>query len=98
APGGGAGGAAEAGRADDRRPAARAREAGRDEQPARPALRRREVDPRRGREPSRASVLQLLDEAPGLLDAALGLRGARLGAPAEPLDLAPHGVGERVLI
>src|SRR5262249_56320278 len=84
--------------ADEPPAAARDREATRDEQPARPAQRRREVDPGCGREPTCAGVLELLDEASGLLDAALGLLGARLGAPAEPLDLASHGVGERVLV
>ena len=78
--------------------AARHRQPLRDQEPAGPALRRREVDGRRGRERARARVLQLLDEASGLLDAALRLRRAGLGPPAEPLDLAPHGVGERVLI
>src|SRR5207244_5871311 len=56
------------------------------------------VDSRRGRHTARAGVLQLLDEAPRLLDASLRLRGARLGAAAQPLDLAPDRVGERVLV
>src|SRR6185295_2153712 len=82
---------------DERPAAARHREPAPDEQPARSALRRCEVDSRGGREPARAGVLELLDQAPGLLDAALGLRGARLGTLTEPLDLAAHGVGERIL-
>ena len=41
---------------------------------------------------------ELLDEPARLLDARLGLGGARLGAAAQPLDLAPHPVGERLLV
>src|SRR6058998_2353474 len=66
-------------------------EPARDQEPAGPALRRGEVDPGRRRRAARANVLQLVDEALGLLDAALRFRGARLGAAAEPRDLAPHG-------
>ncbi len=41
---------------------------------------------------------QLVEEAVGLLDARLRLRGARLGAAAQPLQLAPRAVGERLLV
>src|SRR5207249_8847272 len=84
--------------ADEPPAAERFRHAARDQEPAGPALRRGEVDPGRGGQTARAGVLQLLDEAPRLLDAPLRLRGARLGAAAQPLDLAPDRVGERVLV
>ena len=69
-----------------------------DDQPARAALRGGEVDPRGGRETARAALRQLVDEPLRLLDAPLGLGRARLGAAAEPLDLPPHGVGQRLLV
>ena len=43
-------------------------------------------------------VVELGHEAARLLDPALGLGGARLGAPPQPFDLAPDGVGERLLV
>ena len=83
----------------DQTPAAeRLRQAPRDQQPARPALRRHEVDARGGRDPARAAVLQLVDEPGRLLDPSLGLGRACLGAPAQPLDLAAHGIGQRFLV
>src|SRR2546427_833730 len=90
--GGGAGAGAARPAAGVLPPAARAQRRGC------PPLRGREVDPRRGRDPTRPAVLELLDEPPRLLDAPLRLGGARLGTAAEPLDLAPHGVGQRFLI
>src|SRR6185436_9912636 len=72
--------------------------AARRQQPPRAALRGREVDARGRRRAARAPVLQLLDQPPGFLDPSLGLGGARLGAAAEPLDLAPDGVGQGVLV
>ena len=47
---------------------------------------------------ARPGVPELLDEPAGLLDAPLRLGGARLGAAAQPLDLAAHRVGERLLV
>jgi hypothetical protein len=65
---------------------------------ARPALRRREVDTRGGRRTARPALGQLVDEPLRLLDAPLGLGRAGLGAAAQPLDLPPHGVGQRLLV
>src|SRR5262249_44040555 len=84
--------------ADEPAAAERLRQAARDQEPARAALRRDEVDAGRGGQPARASVLELLDQASGLLDAPPGLRRARLGALTQPFDLAPHRIGERFLI
>src|SRR5262249_30029453 len=84
--------------ADEPAAAERLRQAARDQEPARAALRRDEVDAGGGGQPARASGLELLDQASGLLGAPPGPRRARLGALAQPFDLAPHGIGERFLI
>src|SRR6266851_6110822 len=47
---------------------------------------------------ARARVPELLDQPVRLLDAALGLGGAGLGAPSQPLDLAADGIGEGLLV
>src|SRR5207245_4215991 len=84
--------------ADEPPAAARYRQAASGQQPPRAALRRAEVDAGGGGGPPRAPVLQLLDQAPGLLDAPLGLGRPRLRSATQPFDLAPYGVGQRVLV
>ena len=80
------------------RPAERLRQAPRHEQLARPPVRGGEVDAGGPAGGSRPGVPQLLDQAARLLDAALRLGGARLRAAPQPLDLAPHRVGQRLLV
>ena len=46
----------------------------------------------------RTCLVELGHEPSGLLDTPLGLRGACLGAAAQPLDLTPDGIGERFLV
>ena len=84
--------------ADERRPAERLRQAPRHEQLARPAARVRELDAGGPAGGSRPGIPQLLDQAASLPDAALRLGGARLRAAPEPLDLAAHRVGQRLLV
>ncbi len=84
--------------ADERAAAEGLRQPARDKEPAGPALRGREVDAHGAGGGARSRVAELGDEAAGLLDAALGLGGARLGAPPQPLDLAPDNSGERFLV
>ena len=84
--------------ADERAAAERLRQSARDEQLARPARRGQELDAGGAAGGPRPGVAELLDEAARLLDASLRLGGARLRAPPQPLDLAPDGVGERLLV
>ena len=84
--------------ADERAAAERLRQSPRDEQLARPAPRGRELDAGGAAGGSRPGVPELLDQAAGLLDASLRLGGARLRAAPQPLDLAAHRVGQRLLV
>ena len=56
-----------------------------------------EIDLRHAFDAARFQVGQLADEAAGLVDAGARFAGARLGAAAQPLHLAPHPVGQRFL-
>src|SRR5439155_15833289 len=69
-----------------------------DEKPPVPPLGGREVDAHGPGGGAGSSVVELRDEPARLLDTSLGLGGARLGAPAEPGDLASDRVGERFLV
>src|SRR5438876_423134 len=69
-----------------------------DEEPPGPPLGGGEVDAHGPGGGARSSVVELRDEPARLLDTSLGLGGARLGAPAEPGDLATDRVGERFLV
>ena len=85
--------------ADEPPAAERLGDAARDEQLARPALRRGEVDPRAWPRALRArlSASSSISRSASSMRA-LGLGRARLGAAAQPLDLAPHRVGQRLLV
>ncbi len=80
------------------RPPERLREPARDEEPLRLPRRSRELDARGPTDGALAGVGELLLEAIRLLDSSAGLGGARLRSLAQPLDLAPDGVGERLLV
>ena len=68
------------------------------EQHPRASAGRGELDLRRPLSAARPRLAELLLEASRLLDAALRLGRAGLGSAAEPLDLAPHGIREGVLV
>ena len=61
-------------------------------------LGRREVDARGGDARALAALLQLADQASGVVDARLRLRRPRLRAAAQPLHLAAHQIGQRLPI
>ncbi len=57
-----------------------------------------EIDFRRRHPRAIASLGQLADDFLGVRDPRLGLRRARLRSAPQPLHLAPHAIGERLLI
>src|SRR5205085_8752693 len=57
-------------------------------------LGRREFDARGGDARALAALLQLADQASGVIDARLRLRRPRLRAAAQPLHLAAHQIGQ----
>jgi hypothetical protein len=68
-----------------------------DDQPLGAALGGDEVDRRRSAVLAALHRGQLVDQPPRLLDARLRLGRARLGSMAQPVELAPHAVTERLL-
>ena len=56
-----------------------------------------EIDLRGALDGARFQVGEFAHQAAGVVDARLGFAGARLGAAAQPLHLAPHAVGQRLL-
>src|SRR4029434_8665720 len=83
---------------DAQAPPERLREAARDYRRAAAAAGGGEVDVGGARDAARAGLAQLIDQAVRFLDPPLRLGGARLGALAQPLDLAAHRVGQGVLV
>ncbi len=73
-------------------------EPARGQEPARLPAGRVEVDARSRPRGAAPRLRQLVDESAGFLDARLLLGAARFRALAQPLDLAPHPVRERLLV
>src|SRR5262245_34606259 len=73
-------------------------ESARDEKSLRLPRRRGELDARGPPDAALTRIRQLLLQAIRFLDSSAGLGRSCLRALAQPLDLAPHGIGERLLV